>query len=176
MNTARAQDSIPNGSIPDGEPCMTPHPTRSQLADAETAAAAATAGTLEAHTLFRLLLALRGEGRDECGRYDDHTPSVHTSPPLRRASRSASVLTRVAVLRLRCPRRHGHNGGQFLGGWACGAAASFLGLAQSWSGILALWLRQFAVASGSRSRSTARSVNSLMSLHAQSRTAGWVDM
>src|SRR6516165_2483713 len=44
--------------------------------------AAATAGILKAHALLRLLLALRdGEDRDECRRYDDHTPSVHTSLP-----------------------------------------------------------------------------------------------
>ena len=54
--------------------------------------AAAAAGTLEAHAGLRLLLALRdGEGGDERRQYDDHTPSVHMSPPLRWASRPASL-------------------------------------------------------------------------------------
>src|SRR6516164_9255042 len=93
-------------TLPTDRLALAPGRERSQCA-------AATVDALEAHALLRLLLARRdAEGRDECHRYGDQSP--HTTPPLRRASRSASVLTRIAVRRLRCPGRHGHDGGQFL--------------------------------------------------------------
>ena len=76
-------------TLPTDRLALAPGRERSQCA-------AATVDALEAHALLRLLLARRdAEGRDECHRYGDQSP--HTTPPLRRASRSASVLTCVAV-------------------------------------------------------------------------------